>query len=1384
MVSNDLLNGRRNVFAVCFGRLNSFGRMRHLFAARQAGPFVLLMAAMAWFSIAQTQPAHAQCAGVGTGTVTCTVIDDVGAPTANANLGNIVPPIVDSDFIQNDGVTIFLEAVATNAAGDATAGSTADDLFVVTDTTGGGVSVIQNGAFDITQSVSATATNGNALIDPFILTQVVLVTEADAGDLTLRNTGNFNIQHIIGASATTGNVLPTPTPFDPVIFEATEAGLGGISFQNTGNFTVDQRETLSATDGVVDTALDLNFNKVFDLTETDAGDITGRNTGNFTVNQHLDVVTNGTANNDALNLNVEQIDAFFWLKESGPGFIDFENDGNFDLHQSATISVTNGNVDPGPGQYDSVSVNEIDQIIDLEEFGAGDLDLVNRGNYNVSQRLTINVENGNVLGAVVDEVDTLIESDENDEGTLTAINHGDISVSQELSVTITDGSIVGGDPSSTTSAAVWIDEIDQLFEPEEDGPGDLITHNYGDIHASQRLMIDVTRGNVSTLGMNQIDQLFEADEDVNSSGSGNFIGSNHGDVSGSQVATVNITDGDLTSMLINEIDDLVEIREQEPGDMDFDNFGSIRGSQEATVTVANGNVQTINLNEVDNLLEIHEDGAGALFGSNAGDISGSQMLTVSTIGNGGNIGNVSLTQLDGFIDVEEDASQPGGGNLEFTNTGDISAYQSLVVSATDGSVGEAFINTLGPADFLGLDDPADLGDDINDLTGRFVSIREFGGGDFVADNFGNVSFSQILDVSTIGAAGGNIENAYIGETGGFIFASETEEGNLTFTNDGNSHHDQMIRAHATDGSVNVTAARSNNSIAVFEFDNGNLDFENSGRIFVRQLVEASATGGGDVNISGLTAQGKEAGERGDGNLTGHSSGAVTILQEIVASATGGGTINVGETTAIGVFLDERDIGDLDFHQTGDIRIVQTLSHGTGTAYGLVARETGDGTLTLTKRGAVLVQADTAIAIDLRVDVPGSTTTLNLLAGTPISGLMSASVGQDTLNLGLGESWDLTFTPDLGQADDVGPNQGLPETIDAFGAALFVDAANNRIITFDPNANVFGLESEALADLTGAINLAVRSRLNALGSTPTTGNVAAYGLNAISLGRRGDGNFWAQAIGSARDDGNDGNVYFGGFMTGVDIAHSNGVGGVFFGGATGSVDGTPTTRHEIDTDTWFAGGYLHTDLTGFAGMPAFADFIVSGGYQNNDSARGVVNNNLPGGVANYTGSYDGWFISAEGTVGAVLTPDFLPSGKTLTPYTRLGYAGLFQDGFTETGGAAAASFGDRDVHLLLGELAVDLTDHRPFGGGRLQSTVTGGLRVLGNVGDSTFTSSLLVVGDTLTSALDTDTELLGFVGSKIAFTADNNFRLLFAGELGFEGGGTTVATGSIGASFPF
>lgn len=1351
--------------------------MRHLFAARQAGPFVLLMAVMAWFSIAQTQPAHAQCAGVGTGTVTCTVIDDVDAPTANANLGNIVPPIVDSDFIQNDGVTIFLEAVATNPAGDATAGSTADDLFVVTDTTAGDVSVVQNGAFDITQSVSAAATNGNALIDPFILTQVVLVTEADAGDLTLRNTGNFNIQHIIGASANGGNVLPTPTLFDPMIFEATEAGLGGISFQNTGNFTVDQRETLAATDGVVDTGLDLNFNRAFDLTETDAGDITGRNTGNFTVNQHLDVVTGGTANNDALNLNVEEIDTFFWLKESGPGFIDFENDGNFDLHQSATISVTNGNVGPGAGPNGSVSVNEIDQIIDLEEEDAGSLRLVNRGNYNVSQRLTINVENGDVLDAQVDEVDTLIESEEYDSGNLTAINHGDISVSQELSITIVDGGIVGGDISSVYNSAVRIDEIDQLFEPEEFGPGDLITHNYGDIHASQRLTIDVTRGDVESASISEIDQLFEADEDNDRIDSGNFTGSNHGDVSGSQVATINITDGNLIGFRIDEIDELVAPTEKAIGNIDFDNFGNVSGLQETTVTVANGNVQTVNLDEIDDLLNIQERGEGDFLGSNSGDISGRQMLTVSTIGTGGNIENVSITEIDELIEPSEE----GEGNLDFTNTGNASAYQSLIVSATDGFVGEAFINILGPPDFLGLE-LADL-DSVDQFTGRFISIKESGGGDFTAHNSGNVSLSQILDVSTIGAIGGDIQNAYIGETGGFIQGSEAGEGDLTFTNDGDSYHDQTIRAHAINGTVNVTAARSNNSIGVFEFDNGNLDFENSGRIFVRQLVEASATGG-DVNISGLTAQGKEAGERGDGNLTGHSSGPVTILQEIVASATGGGAINVGETTAIGVFLDERDIGDLDFHQTGDIRIVQTLSHGTGTAYGLVARETGAGTLTLTKRGAVLVDAGTAIAIDLRVDDPGSITTLNLLAGTPISGLMSASVGQDTLNLGLGESWDLTFTPDLGQADDDGPNQGLPETIDAFGAALFVDAANNRIITFDPNANVFGLESQALADLTGAINLAIRSRLNALGSTPATSNVAAYGLNAIPLGRRGDGEFWAQAIGSARDDDNGGDVYFGGFMTGVDIAYSKGVGGIFFGGATGSVDGTTTTRHEIDTDTWFGGGYVHTDLNGFAGMPAFADFIVSGGYQNNDSERGVVNNNLPGGIANYTGSYDGWFISAEGTVGAVLTPDFLPSGKTLTPYTRLGYAGLFQDGFTETGGAAAASFGDRDVHLLLGELAVDLTDHRPFGGGRLQSTVTGGLRVLGNVGDSTFTSSLLVVGDTLTSALDTDTELLGFVGSKIAFTADNNFRLLFAGELGFEGGGTTVATGSIGASFPF
>jgi hypothetical protein len=74
----------------------------------------------------------------------------------------------------------------------------------------------------------------------------------------------------------------------------------------------------------------------------------------------------------------------------------------------------------------------------------------------------------------------------------------------------------------------------------------------------------------------------------------------------------------------------------------------------------------------------------------------------------------------------------------------------------------------------------------------------------------------------------------------------------------------------------------------------------------------------------------------------------------------------------------------------------------------------------------------------------------------------------------------------------------------------------------------------------------------------------------------------------------------------------------------------------------------------------------------------LNNLAPTGVEFANGSYDGWFVNPELTLGVEIP---LVGGVKLVPSASVGYAGLYLGGLTESGSQAAVTLAARDIELV-------------------------------------------------------------------------------------------------------
>ena len=294
---------------------------------------------------------------------------------------------------------------------------------------------------------------------------------------------------------------------------------------------------------------------------------------------------------------------------------------------------------------------------------------------------------------------------------------------------------------------------------------------------------------------------------------------------------------------------------------------------------------------------------------------------------------------------------------------------------------------------------------------------------------------------------------------------------------------------------------------------------------------------------------------------------------------------------------------------------------------------------------------------------GRDNTLTLQRGMTVVGKIKGLSGNDTVNL-------TDLTPDevgiltFVNEDDTPANVGnLRLMLPAAAGIGHVLRGGDSIVSVDVTA--FALADDMLSDLTGAIHGAVVER----GMIP-------------GLADSGRSTVWATPFGGARDQKGSGTVAdgthsFGGGMIGTSWSSPNMRVGGFLGGSVGMIDVDSGQTPDVDMQTIFGGLYVQRAVG-----DGIYDARLVMGRMTHESARRVL------GMDTAEVEYHSFFFSPE--VGAATTMR-LTETLNLLPRVRVRYAGLFTNGFRESGSRQLRNwdvqFQDRTVSVLEGRAEV-------------------------------------------------------------------------------------------------
>lgn len=605
----------------------------------------------------------------------------------------------------------------------------------------------------------------------------------------------------------------------------------------------------------------------------------------------------------------------------------------------------------------------------------------------------------------------------------------------------------------------------------------------------------------------------------------------------------------------------------------------------------------------------------------------------------------------------------------------------------------------------------------------FISTSTALGGDATSINSGFVK----SDIATFTDGGGAATTVNSGTVGGTIFTTTNAGGDALTINSG-----RVLNAPPFGGPAIVT-----------QTNNGNATTANYGFV------------SGDIlSVTGISG--------GDGNATAFNSG--TVAGSVFSLVNGVGNamlINSGT-----IISDPSSLFPVGAAATfGTASVVNT-----GRIFGEVQALAFQGSAVLTNAGLIDGTSFGGVAISLFQPDPTTPTTLNILPGSRIIGLIG--LNGDVFVPGSGTAVNILSGHDISSVLTFGDFcgcGGLTDTgaiVNVTGGAPYV-INGNTIAILDPTS--FAMQDRNVIDVTRTITSLVTSRLtnpapiggngsSAMGFAPS-GNVARdmandafSGIPALAYAGNdrvllsnpsftaADGtSIWAQGFGGQRIQQADAptlrsvNNFYGGVL-GVDKTVQPGLRlGSFIG--AGNVKSTIALNSgETTSDMVFGGIYGR-----YALGRAFLDFSLLGGGSSNDVKRTIANNLAPGGYEYAAGKYNGWFISPEIAYGLKQS---LGTNLTLTPSARVRYLAAGFGGYDETGSTTNLSVRSRVSHNFeeRGEFKLTHTTNATPAE-QLQLSGTAGLIALQRVGDSNVNTILL--GQSLAFATPGKASIVGF-----------------------------------------
>ena len=368
----------------------------------------------------------------------------------------------------------------------------------------------------------------------------------------------------------------------------------------------------------------------------------------------------------------------------------------------------------------------------------------------------------------------------------------------------------------------------------------------------------------------------------------------------------------------------------------------------------------------------------------------------------------------------------------------------------------------------------------------------------------------------------------------------------------------------------------------------------------------------------------------------------------------------------------------------------------GTIEAKIPIEAGAGS-TVTNSGMVR-STDGREGIAIRIAKGANTLTLRS-GGVPVAGKIQGLSGQDDTidlsNLAGVEVGVLTFVDEEDKPVNLANIGRLVRPRGGIGHGI---CGGNSCVGLDTTA--FALADDMLSDLTGSIHGAVVDR----GMRP---------------GRDDSGRttVWATPFGGARNQNAAGSVadgthFFGGGIVGTGWSTLTLRVGGFLGGSVGMIDVDSMQDPDVDVQTIFGGLYAQR---------AVGDVIYDArllmGRMTSDSTRRVFSDTIEV-------EYHSFFFSPEVGMATTLR---LTDTLDMLPRVRVRYAGLFTNGFRESGEMSDwdVQFQDRTVHVVEGRAEVGL----PFAldnGGRINPRVgvegrwlLSGSEIRGAVGGKSF-----------------------------------------------------------------